>query len=163
MPWRRSWQPTPVFLPGESHGQRSLVGYSSWGHRVRHNWSDLAGMPLMSVVLKAIYENMLAFISGTCLCIHILYTNISSTLYPHDQGILANPSDWVIKNLCETSLGLALFFVEFLVETIMKGTSSDSFELEWIWSLAKGTEQVTLSRKLSIFFNLNYSYFTMLC
>ena len=28
MPWRREWQPTPVFLPGESHGQRSLVGYS---------------------------------------------------------------------------------------------------------------------------------------
>ena len=27
-PWRREWQPTPVFLPGESHGQRSLVGYS---------------------------------------------------------------------------------------------------------------------------------------
>ena len=27
IPWRRAWQPTPVFLPGESHGQRSLVGY----------------------------------------------------------------------------------------------------------------------------------------
>ena len=27
----RAWQPTPVFLPGESHGQRSLVGYSPWG------------------------------------------------------------------------------------------------------------------------------------
>ena len=29
--WRRAWQPTPVFLPGESHGQRSLAGYSPWG------------------------------------------------------------------------------------------------------------------------------------
>jgi len=28
IPWRRKWLPTPVFLPGESHGQRSLVGYS---------------------------------------------------------------------------------------------------------------------------------------
>ena len=28
IPWRRAWQPTPVFLPGESHGQRNLVGYS---------------------------------------------------------------------------------------------------------------------------------------
>ena len=38
MPWRRKWQPTPVFLPGEFHGQRSLAGYSPWGHkRVRHN------------------------------------------------------------------------------------------------------------------------------
>ena len=33
IPWRRAWQPTPVFLPGESHGQRSLVGYSPWGHK----------------------------------------------------------------------------------------------------------------------------------
>ena len=33
IPWRRKWQPTPVFLPGESHGQISLVGYSPWGHK----------------------------------------------------------------------------------------------------------------------------------
>ena len=32
-PWRRKWQPTPAFLPGESHGQKSLVGYSSWDRR----------------------------------------------------------------------------------------------------------------------------------
>ena len=31
IPWRRAWQPTPVFLPRESHGQRSLVGYSLKG------------------------------------------------------------------------------------------------------------------------------------
>ena len=31
IPWRRARQPTPVFLPGESHGHRSLVGYSSYG------------------------------------------------------------------------------------------------------------------------------------
>ena len=31
IPWRRTWQPTPVFLLGESNGQRSLEGYSSWG------------------------------------------------------------------------------------------------------------------------------------
>ena len=33
IPWRRKWQPTPVFLAGESHGQRSLVGYSLRGHK----------------------------------------------------------------------------------------------------------------------------------
>ena len=32
-PWRRKWQPTPVFLPGKSHGQESLAGYSPWGHK----------------------------------------------------------------------------------------------------------------------------------
>ena len=30
IPWRRKWHPTPVFLPGKSHGQRNLVGYSPW-------------------------------------------------------------------------------------------------------------------------------------
>ena len=32
-PWRREWLPPPVFLPGESYGERSLVGYSPWGHK----------------------------------------------------------------------------------------------------------------------------------
>ena len=33
IPWRRVWQPTSIFLPGESHGHRSLVGYSPWGRK----------------------------------------------------------------------------------------------------------------------------------
>ena len=38
IPWRRKWKPTSVFWPGKSHGQRTLVGYSPWGHkRVGHN------------------------------------------------------------------------------------------------------------------------------
>ena len=38
IPWRRKWQPSPVFLPGKSHGQRSLEGHSPQGHkRVRHD------------------------------------------------------------------------------------------------------------------------------
>ena len=38
IPWRRKWQSVPVFLPGKSHGQRNLVGYSPWGcKRVGHD------------------------------------------------------------------------------------------------------------------------------
>ena len=33
IPWRREWPPTPVFLPREFHGQRSLAGYSPWGRK----------------------------------------------------------------------------------------------------------------------------------
>ena len=33
IPWRRKWQPPPAFLPWKSHGQRSLVGHSPWGHK----------------------------------------------------------------------------------------------------------------------------------
>ena len=38
IPWKRKWQPTPVFLPGKPRGQRSLACYSPWGpKRVRHD------------------------------------------------------------------------------------------------------------------------------
>ena len=33
IPWRRKYQPTPIFLPGKSHGQRSLEDYNPWGHK----------------------------------------------------------------------------------------------------------------------------------
>ena len=40
IPWRREWQPTPVFSTGKSHGQRSLVGYSPWGsQKVKSDWA----------------------------------------------------------------------------------------------------------------------------
>ena len=41
IPWRSAWQSTPVFLPGESHEQRSLVGYSPWGLKEWDTMSDL--------------------------------------------------------------------------------------------------------------------------
>ena len=48
-PWRRKWQPTPVFLPGESHRQRSLAVYSPWGHkRVGHMDAKLGTSVLCS-------------------------------------------------------------------------------------------------------------------
>ena len=51
IPWRRKWQPTPVFLPGKSHGQRSLVVYSPWGcKRVRH---DFATTMLLSLIIMS--------------------------------------------------------------------------------------------------------------
>ena len=42
--WRRKWQPTPVFLPGESEGRGSLVGCPLWGLRVGHYWNDLVAV-----------------------------------------------------------------------------------------------------------------------
>ena len=46
--WRWKWQPTPVFLPGESQRRRSLVGCHLWGGTVGHNWSDLAAAAAIS-------------------------------------------------------------------------------------------------------------------
>ena len=49
IPWRRKWQPTPVFLPQKSHGQRSLVGYSRWGHKE----SDMTEHTCMVILILA--------------------------------------------------------------------------------------------------------------
>ena len=47
IPWRRTWQCTPVFLSGKSHGQRSLMIYSAWDHkRVRHNVATKQQQPI---------------------------------------------------------------------------------------------------------------------
>ena len=57
IPWRRKWQPTAVFLPGKSHGQRNLAGYSSWGlKRVGHDWSNLnnsSSLLLAGILVKS--------------------------------------------------------------------------------------------------------------
>ena len=45
IPWRREWLPTPVFLPGEFHGQRSLVGYSPWGCKELDTSEQLSLLP----------------------------------------------------------------------------------------------------------------------
>ena len=63
MHWRRKWQPTPVLLPGKSHGQRSLVGYSPWGH-----WgSDTTERLYFHFSLSCIGEGNGNPLQGSCL------------------------------------------------------------------------------------------------
>ena len=50
IPWRRKWQPTPVLLPGESHGGRSLVGYSPWGRKESDTTEQLT-LPYLTLFL----------------------------------------------------------------------------------------------------------------
>ena len=53
-PWRRKWQSTPVLLPGKSHGQRSLVGYSPWG-RKESDTTEQLHLVLASVFVNVYY------------------------------------------------------------------------------------------------------------
>ena len=46
-PWRRKWQPTPVFLPGEFHGQKSLAGFHGVLQRVGHDWATITFSPAL--------------------------------------------------------------------------------------------------------------------
>ena len=58
--WRREWLPTPVFLvflPGESQGQRSLAGYSPWGHKEYHRTEQLT----VTLYRKLDIEKFMAF------------------------------------------------------------------------------------------------------
>ena len=66
IPWRREWQPTPVFLPGEFHRQRSLAGHSPWGHKESDTTEGLS-LHLISLFLvseEEVFFNLLLSIQG---------------------------------------------------------------------------------------------------
>ena len=63
-PWRRKWQPTPVFLPGESHGRGSLVSYSVWVTKSQI-W-----LSMHTCVCIHIHTHMLELLVHACTCTH---------------------------------------------------------------------------------------------
>ena len=85
MHWRKKWQPTPVFLPGESQGQESLVGCHLWGYRVGHYWSDLAAAAVQYyLVLTDRFKVSHEIICSYTLCpfLHIFFSKMDSgTIY----------------------------------------------------------------------------------
>ena len=73
IPWSRKWCPTPVFLPGKFHGQRSLVGYSPWGHKelgtIEHStallhWSCYLSQLIYSCFFKSTSVSKIGFLFG---------------------------------------------------------------------------------------------------
>ena len=90
MHWRRKWQPTPVFLPGESQGQKSLVGCPSLGScRVGHDWSDLAAAAAAENLLiseKAFFRWVLVLKILWCIYIKYIYMWYISTCYREFPG-----------------------------------------------------------------------------
>ena len=82
IPWRRKRLPTPIVLPGKSHGQKRLEGYSPWGHKesdttkqLNNNETPELGLPLL--------QTALAKISVTQVCLAALHFSFSSTLSLH--------------------------------------------------------------------------------
>ena len=83
--WRREWQPTPVLLPGESHGQRSLVGYSPLGlkkwdmtERLTHTHTHTHTQVALSYFLHSIMSHSCYFV---VLVLTILLAAISLSLF----------------------------------------------------------------------------------
>ena len=64
IPWRRKWQPTPVFLSGESHGHRSLVDYSPWGHKELDTTEQLSFLLLLPLVIRT-YRTYFSVVSDS--------------------------------------------------------------------------------------------------
>ena len=62
IPWRRKWQPAPVFLPGEFQGQRILVGCSPWGHKE----SDRTEQLRLSTTIKPVLWSLGAATTEAC-------------------------------------------------------------------------------------------------
>ena len=73
IPWRRQWHPTPALLPGKSHGQRSLVGYSPWGRKESDTteWFSLSFFPL-GLPLTAVWKIRLSWWPRRWLCPDLL-------------------------------------------------------------------------------------------
>jgi len=114
--WRRKWQPTPVFLPGESHGQRSLIGYSPRGrkesdtterlHSLTLEWIQMERKPFWSPGMIAVVQ-MLSHVQlfgtpWTTARQSPLFSTISQSLLKFKSIELVTPSSHLI--LC------ALFF-----------------------------------------------------
>ena len=55
IPWSRKWQPTPVLLPGESHGQRNLAGYSPWGCKESNLTEHALKGPSLSLAVSSVF------------------------------------------------------------------------------------------------------------
>ena len=82
-PWRRKWQPTPIFLPGKSHGLRSLVGYSPWIAKSRTWHSTKQQQQLECLVC----QGGLKIIKHKTLKTAVLY-EWSSYLMPENRALL---------------------------------------------------------------------------
>ena len=96
-PWRRAWQPSPVFLPGKSRGQRSLAGYSPWGHKE----SD---MTKLNESARDGFCHTLTCIGHRHTCVPFLL-NPASHLPPYPFQVFTEHQLWVLCIRHQTSPG----------------------------------------------------------
>ena len=119
-PWRRKWQPTPIFLPGKSQGQRSLAGYSPWGHKELETieYSCIIFQILFPYKpLQSIEKSLLYYIVGTyqlsilyivvCIC-QLEFPSLSLPLY--SLVIISQLSTYATLLILFLSLVLKIFF-----------------------------------------------------
>ena len=89
IPWRRKWQPTPVFLPGEFHGLGSLAGYSLWGHK-ESNTTEVT----QHACIFHPPEHLLCLFITCCCCCCCVASVVSDSVRPHRWQPTRLPRPW---------------------------------------------------------------------
>ena len=119
-PWRRKRQPTSVFLPGESHVQRNLAGYSPWGHKESDTTEQLT----------------LTFIYYVCVCVYTyIYTHIPISEEWGIKMLAVIASGWWFLFLSYTSWYISIFHNTvrksvFLHKVLLRGVALLEFHRE---------------------------------
>ena len=122
--WRRAWQPTPVFLPGKSHGQRSLVGYSLWGCK-ESDMTKATSHVYMSIPISQFIPPFLLswypYICSLCLCFYSCFAKIICTVFLDSTYVLIyNIFFWLIW-LCMTISRSILIFANDTISFFFYG------------------------------------------
>jgi len=112
MHWRRKWQPTPVFLHGESQGQGSLVGCHLWGHTE----SDTTGNDLVVVVVDNLWYY--ARYSHSCAVLCLITSHVWLSLTP-----------WIIA--CQAPVSMGILQAEILEWAAMPSSKKSSQPRDW--------------------------------
>ena len=92
IPWRREWQPTPVFLPGESHGLRSLAGSSPQGLEESDMIEQLTHTPIFFETRERLFEILLFFGLYSLFCLWFIIALFNATHIPWCSWAIGPPS-----------------------------------------------------------------------
>ena len=126
IPWRRAWQPTPVSLPGEFHGQRSLVGYSPQGCKESHMTEVTKHACVRTHTHKLFYPPSLLWAPGSCLCRQLQLTqpgNNQSAAEVSAAGFTSTkfPEKNTQSSINTTEVSLKMWFQDLRISTDQKG------------------------------------------
>ena len=107
IPWRREWQPTPVLLPGEFHGQRSLAGPSPWGHKESDTTEQITYTLTVYHVVERIHQTPNSLILPSTHLKHSSFSNFTIITKPQ----LFQLQDHLSSELTQASIRVDSTFI----------------------------------------------------
>ena len=126
IPWRRKWLPTPVFLPRQSHGRRSLAGFSPWRcKRVKHDLVTKQQQTIEQFLF--IQQIFIAYLVCTVSLLSIFYISMNK-IYLYETYILVKRNTKEIIYVCGQ---IPLSNVWVLLSSFRAACGSASFAQAW--------------------------------